>query len=212
VRDLLLKRKQKVTDIDFVCIGSGIKFAEQLSKKLGKEATFKVFKNFGTAMINFNNENYEFVGARKESYRTNSRKPIVENGTLEDDQNRRDFTINAMAIELNNDNYGELSDPFNGVKDLKEKIIRTPLDPNITYSDDPLRMMRAVRFASQLNFKIEENSFKSICKNADRLSIISQERITDELNRIILSCDIIDNLSAFLQIDLNEFSSILKLS
>ena len=187
VRDLLLKRKQKVTDIDFVCIGSGIKFAEQLSKKLGKEATFKVFKNFGTAMINFNNENYEFVGARKESYRTNSRKPIVENGTLEDDQNRRDFTINAMAIELNNDNYGELIDPFNGVKDLKEKIIRTPLDPNITYSDDPLRMMRAIRFASQFNFKIEEGSLKSISKNAKRLSIISQERITDELNKIILS-------------------------
>lgn len=187
VRDLLLKRKQKVTDIDFVCVGSGIKFAEQLSKKLGKEATFKVFKNFGTAMISFNNENYEFVGARKESYRTNSRKPIVENGTLKDDQNRRDFTINAIAIELNNKNYGKLIDPFNGVKDLKEKIIRTPLEADLTYSDDPLRMMRAVRFSAQLNFNIEENSLNSIGKNAERLSIISQERITDELNKIVLS-------------------------
>tara|TARA_B100001758_G_C18406068_1_gene612193 strand:- start:1423 stop:2850 length:1428 start_codon:yes stop_codon:yes gene_type:complete len=187
VRDLLLKRNQKKTDIDFVCIGDGIKFAEKLKKRLGKKAVFKIFKNFGTAMINFNNENYEFVGARKESYRNNSRKPIIENGTLEDDQNRRDFTINAMAIKLNSDNYGKLIDPFNGVKDLEEKIIRTPLDPDITYSDDPLRMMRAIRFASQLNFRIEENSFTSIRKNIKRLSIISQERVTDELNKIILS-------------------------
>lgn len=187
VRDLILERKQKVTDIDFVCIGSGVTFAEQVSKRLGKDATFKVFKNFGTAMINVNNENYEFVGARKESYRANSRKPIIENGTLEDDQNRRDFTINTLAIKLNNDDYGLLIDPFNGVKDLKEKIIRTPLDAGITYSDDPLRMMRAVRFASQLNFEIEKNSLESISKYAERLSIISQERITEELNKIILS-------------------------
>ncbi len=187
VRDLLLKRKQEKTDIDFVCVGSGILLAEKVCKKLGDTATFKVFKNFGTAMVYHNGENYEFVGARKESYRGNSRKPIVEDGTLEDDQNRRDFTINAIAIQLNNKKYGRLIDPFNGQEDLINKIIKTPLNPDITYSDDPLRMMRAVRFATELNFTINDKSFEAINKNADRLSIISQERITDELNKIILS-------------------------
>ena len=187
VRDLLLDRKQEKTDIDFVCIGSGIKLAEKVAKKLGDAASFKVFKNFGTAMIHYNGEDYEFVGARKESYRNGSRKPIVENGTLEDDQNRRDFTINAMSIQLNKDNFGLLIDPFNGQKDLTNGIIRTPLSPDITYSDDPLRMMRAVRFATQLNFTIEEKSYNSIKKNSERLGIISQERITEELNKIILS-------------------------
>jgi poly(A) polymerase len=187
VRDLLLDRKQEETDIDFVCIGSGIKLAEKVSSLLTKKATFKVFKNFGTAMVHYKGENYEFVGARKESYRSDSRKPIVEDGTLEDDQNRRDFTINAMGIQLNKDRYGILIDPFNGEKDLKNKIIRTPLDADITYSDDPLRMMRAVRFATQLDFSIEEKSLKSITDNAKRLNIISQERITEELNKIILS-------------------------
>jgi poly(A) polymerase len=164
-----------------------MKLAECVTNKLGGKATLKVFKNFGTAMINYNGEEYEFVGARKESYRSNSRKPIVENGTLEDDQNRRDFTINAMAIKLNTENYGTLIDPFNGQEDLKNKIIRTPLDADITYSDDPLRMMRAIRFATQLNFSIEVNSLTSINQNAERLSIISQERITEELNKIILT-------------------------
>ncbi len=187
VRDLLLKRKQKKTDIDFVCIGSGIKVAEKVAEKLGKNTTFKVFKKFGTAMIHYNDQNYEFVGARKESYRSKSRKPIVEDGTLEDDQNRRDFTINAMSIQLNQKKYGLLIDPFNGKQDLEKKLIRTPLDPTITYNDDPLRMMRAVRFATQLNFKIDTYSYKAISKNAKRLSIISQERITEELNKIILS-------------------------
>ncbi len=187
VRDLLLKRNQKKTDIDFVCIGSGIKLAQKTVLKLGDEATLKVFKKFGTAMINYKGSNYEFVGARKESYRSESRKPIVEDGTLEDDQNRRDFTINAMSIQLNKKNYGLLIDPFNGQKDLDKKLIRTPLNPNKTYSDDPLRMMRAVRFATQLNFEIEKRSYQAIIKNAERLSIISQERITVELNQIILT-------------------------
>ncbi|MBU46410.1 MAG: tRNA nucleotidyltransferase [Flavobacteriales bacterium] len=187
VRDLLLKRNQKKTDIDFVCIGSGIKLAQKTVLKLGDEATFKVFKKFGTAMINYKGSKYEFVGARKESYRSGSRKPIVEDGTLEDDQNRRDFTINAMSIQLNKKNYGLLIDPFNGQKDLDKKLIRTPLNPNRTYSDDPLRMMRAVRFATQLNFEIEKRSYQAIIKNAERLSIISQERITVELNQIILT-------------------------
>jgi tRNA nucleotidyltransferase/poly(A) polymerase len=173
VRDMLLDRKRKVTDIDFVCIGSGIEF--------------KFFKNFGTAMVNFNGENYEFVGARKESYRDDSRKPLVEDGSLDDDQNRRDFTINAMSIQLNKHQYGNFIDPFDGIKDLERKIIKTPLDPDITFSDDPLRMMRAVRFASELNFIISEKTLNAISRNAKRLSIISQERITDELNKIILS-------------------------
>jgi len=187
VRDFLLKRKKEKTDIDFVCVGNGIKLAELVTHKLGKNASFKVFKNFGTAMIYYKGEDYEFVGARKESYRSDSRKPIVENGTLEDDQNRRDFTINAMAIQLNTENYGTLIDPFNGQKDLKNQIIRTPLDADITYSDDPLRMMRAIRFATQLNFIIEDKSLASISRNAERLAIISQERITEELNKIILT-------------------------
>ena len=186
VRDFLLNRKQKKTDIDFVCVGSGIKLAEKVAKKLGRKATFKVFKNFGTAMIHFNGENYEFVGARKESYRNNSRKPIIENGTLEDDQNRRDFTVNSMSIQLNKAHYGLLNDPFNGRKDLENKTIRTPLNPNITYSDDPLRMMRAIRFANQLNFKIEEKSLQAIKDSVERLKIISTERITDEFNKIML--------------------------
>ena len=187
VRDILLKRKKKKTDIDFVCVGSGIDLAKQVSKKLGKKINVKYFNNFGTAMIHYNKEDYEFVGARKESYRSNSRKPIVENGTIQDDQNRRDFTINAMAISLNSSNYGELIDPFAGISDLETKTIKTPLNPDITYSDDPLRMMRAIRFSSELNFEIENESYSSICKNAERLSIISQERITEELNKILLS-------------------------
>lgn len=186
VRDMLLDRKRKVTDIDFVCIGSGIELAKNVAKEL-KGAEFKFFKNFGTAMVNFNGENYEFVGARKESYRDDSRKPLVEDGSLEDDQNRRDFTINAMSIQLNKHQYGNFIDPFDGIKDLERKIIKTPLDPDITFSDDPLRMMRAVRFASELNFIISEKTLNAISRNAKRLSIISQERITDELNKIILS-------------------------
>ncbi|MBT4479037.1 MAG: HD domain-containing protein, partial [Flavobacteriales bacterium] len=187
VRDILLNRKKNKTDIDFVCVGSGIDLAKQVSKKLGRKTDVKYFKNFGTAMIHYNKEDYEFVGSRKESYRSNSRKPIVENGTIQDDQNRRDFTINAMAISLNSSNYGELIDPFAGISDLETKTIKTPLNPDITYSDDPLRMMRAIRFSSELNFEIENESYSSICKNAERLSIISQERITEELNKILLS-------------------------
>jgi len=186
VRDLILDRKQP-TDIDFVCIGSGIELAQKVNEILGQEAKVQVFKNFGTAMLKHKNLELEFVGARKESYRLESRKPIVENGTLEDDQNRRDFTINALAIQLNKNVFGELIDPFNGLKDIENKILRTPLDPHKTYSDDPLRMMRAIRFSCQLNFKIEENSLNAIAQNANRLAIISQERITDELNKIILS-------------------------
>ena len=186
VRDILLKRSSKNLDIDFVCVGNGERLAKLIASKL-KDSSIKIFKNFGTAHITYNNQNYEFVGARKESYRINSRNPIIEDGTLEDDQKRRDFTINAMAISLNKNNYGKLIDPFNGINDLKHKIIRTPLNPNDTYSDDPLRMMRAIRFASQLKFKIETKSKEAIKKNTDRLNIISQERITEELNKIILS-------------------------
>ncbi len=185
VRDLYLKRDSK--DIDVVTIGKGISLATHIHKKLGKDANLSVFKNFGTAQIKTKNIEIEFVGARKESYNRNSRKPIVEDGTLEDDQNRRDFTINALAIGLSKNNFGQLLDPFNGIQDLENKIIRTPLDPDITYSDDPLRMMRAIRFASQLGFTIEENSFHAISKNKDRISIVSKERISDELNKIILS-------------------------
>ena len=185
VRDLLLKRPCK--DIDIVAIGSGIDLAKQVSKKLGKQFQVTVFKNFGTAQIKFDDYEIEFVGARKESYRSESRKPIVEDGTLEDDQDRRDFTINALAISLSENNYGELIDPFGGLTDLENQLIKTPLAPAITYSDDPLRMMRAIRFATQLNFAIEENSFKAIAENKERIRIVSTERITDELNKIILS-------------------------
>lgn len=186
VRDVILERTQP-TDIDFVCVGSGIELANKVRELVGNNTKVQVFKNFGTAMLRYQDLELEFVGARKESYRSDSRKPIVEDGTLEDDQNRRDFTINALAIRLNKEHFGELIDPFNGLKDLENKIIRTPLEPNITYSDDPLRMMRAIRFATQLNFKIEESSLKAIKDNASRLEIISQERITEELNKIILS-------------------------
>ena len=187
VRDLLLNRKKEKTDIDIVCVGSGINLANKVAIKIGDKAKLKVFKKFGTAMIHYKGENYEFVGARKESYRSESRKPIIENGSLEDDQNRRDFTINAMSIQLNKKKYGLLIDPFGGRKDLVNKIIKTPLNPQITYNDDPLRMMRAIRFATQLNFRLDKRSYTTITKNAKRLSIISQERITDELNKIILS-------------------------
>lgn len=185
VRDLLLNRNSK--DVDFLILGNGIEFAELVAKKIGKGTKVNVFKNFGTAQLVFQDWDIEFVGARKESYRSDSRKPIVENGSLQDDQNRRDFTINAMAISLNAVDYGQLIDPFNGQEDLKAKLIRTPLNPDITYSDDPLRMMRAIRFASQLKFKIEDESFEAIKTNAHRIDIVSKERITDELNKIILS-------------------------
>lgn len=189
VRDLLLKRPSK--DIDVVCIGSGITLAEAVGKTLRTKVS--MFPNFGTAMLRTSQENgdeweVEFVGARKESYRSDSRKPIVEDGTLEDDQNRRDFTINAMGISLNTHNgFGELIDPFDGLKDIKRKLIRTPLDPDITFSDDPLRMMRAIRFASQLTFDIEPDTFDAIIRMSERIDIVSRERVTDELNKIILS-------------------------
>ncbi len=185
VRDLLLKRPSK--DIDFVCVGSGIALAEQVAEKLGPKVRVNVFKNFGTAQIVFDDLELEFVGARKESYRSESRKPIVEDGTLEDDQQRRDFTINAMAVSLNASSFGELIDPFNGITHLNEKLIKTPLDPAVTFSDDPLRMMRAIRFATQLNFDIDADTYEAIGNQKERLKIVSQERITDELNKIILS-------------------------
>ena len=185
VRDIFLKRHSK--DIDVVVVGSGIEIAQALGKKLGKGANVSVFKNFGTAQVKFRDIEVEFVGARKESYSHDSRKPIVENGTLEDDQNRRDFTINAMAVCLNKDRFGKLVDPFDGMEDLKDRIIRTPLDPDITFSDDPLRMMRCIRFATQLNFYIEDETFEALGRNKERIKIISKERIADELNKIILS-------------------------
>lgn len=183
VRDILLKRP--CTDIDFVTNGKGIELAEACAKAL-KVGRVDVFKNFGTAHFKYKDLDVEFVGARKESYRAESRKPDVEAGTLQDDQNRRDFTINAMAISLQKDSFGELIDPFNGLQDLEDKILRTPLDPDITYSDDPLRMMRAVRFANQLGFFIEKESHEAIRRNAHRLDIVSQERITTEMNKIML--------------------------
>ncbi len=185
VRDILLKRASK--DIDFVCIGSGIELARLVANHLGPNVRVNYFKNFGTAQIRVDDLDVEFVGARRESYQRDSRKPIVEDGTLEDDQKRRDFTINALAISVNSKSFGSLVDPFGGVEDLKKKIIRTPQDPVITFSDDPLRMMRAIRFASQLNFDIEHSTFDAIVTQADRIKIVSQERITDELNKIILS-------------------------
>ena len=184
VRDLLLGRDSK-KDIDIVAVGSGIELALKVSDLLPKKPKVQVFKTYGTAMLRFEDTEIEFVGARKESYHFESRNPVVENGSLEDDQNRRDFTINALALSLNPKNFGALSDPFDGLADLENKIIKTPLDPDITYSDDPLRMMRAIRFATQLNFEIEENSLQSITKNKARIKIISGERIVDELNKIL---------------------------
>jgi len=184
VRDLILGRKSK--DIDIVTEGSGIELARQVALALGATKV-QYFGNFGTAMIRYRDLDIEFVGARRESYSPDSRKPAVETGTLEDDQRRRDFTINALAISLNSENYGNLSDPFEGISDLNNRIIRTPMDPDITFSDDPLRMMRAVRFASQLKFHIEDETFAAISRNKDRIRIVSPERITDELNKIILS-------------------------
>ncbi len=185
VRDLMLKRPSK--DVDFVVLGSGIEFAKEVANTFGNNTEAKYFDNFGTAMIRKGKWELEFVGARKESYRKDSRKPIVENGTLEDDQKRRDFTINALSISLQKNNFGKLNDPFDGIKDLEKRIIRTPLDPDITFSDDPLRMMRAIRFATQLEFDIEENTFKAIARNKNRMSIVSRERIADELNLIVMA-------------------------
>ncbi|QYA25786.1 HD domain-containing protein [Gramella sp. MT6] len=186
VRDHILDRGDH-KDIDIVSIGSGIELAKKVAEKLPNKPKVQVFKNFGTAMLRDGDMEIEFVGARKESYRKDSRKPIVEDGTLEDDQNRRDFTINALALKLNKDGFGDLLDPFNGYEDLKNRIIRTPLDPDITYSDDPLRMYRAIRFATQLNFIIEAESLNAIKRNKERIKIISKERILDELNKIMLS-------------------------
>jgi len=186
VRDYFLKRNTP-KDIDIVAIGSGIDLAKKVASKLKGKPEISVFKNFGTAMIKHKDIELEFVGARKESYNRDSRKPIVEDGTLEDDQNRRDFTINAMALALNHANFGELLDPFDGLADLDREIIRTPLEPGITYSDDPLRMMRAIRFATQLHFTIELKSLQAITENKDRIKIVSKERIVDELNKILIS-------------------------
>ena len=184
VRDFILQRGT-AKDIDVVTIGNGIALAKKVASLLPNKPKVQVFKTYGTAMLRYKDIELEFVGARKESYAEDSRNPEVTEGTLEDDQNRRDFTINALAISLNNDDYGTLLDPFNGIKDLANKIIKTPLNPDITYSDDPLRMMRAIRFATQLNFEIEEHSLKAIAKNAPRLAIITKERIIVELNKII---------------------------
>lgn len=186
VRDLLMKRKAS-TDIDFVTEQSGIELAQNVGKEIDPKMKVSIFKTYGTAMIRYKDLDLEFVGARKESYTEDSRKPEVEGGTIEDDQKRRDFTINAMAISLNKDNFGELIDPFNGVEDLQNEILKTPLEPAQTYSDDPLRMMRAVRFASTLNFKIEENSLNAISQEAERIKIVSLERIMVEFNKIMLS-------------------------
>ncbi len=184
VRDSILKRENK--DIDIVVVGNGVDFAQAVAKNFNNDCSLSVFKNFGTAQIKFDDWIIEFIGARKESYRRDSRKPIVENGTLIDDQNRRDFTINAMYLSLNSDNFGELYDPFNGVQDLQNMVIRTCSNPDITFSDDPLRMLRAIRFASRLNFRIELKTFEAIKANVNRIEIVSQERITDEMNGMIM--------------------------
>lgn len=186
VRDLILQRDHK-KDIDIVAVGSGIELALKVSELLPNKPKVQVFKTYGTAMLRYNDMDIEFVGARKESYHFDSRNPVVENGTLEDDQNRRDFTINALALSLNENNFGDLVDPFNGLQDMENKIIRTPLNPDITYSDDPLRMMRAIRFASQLHFEIEAESLEAISRNKERINIITGERIVDELNKILMS-------------------------
>ncbi len=188
VRDYFMGRPS--VDIDIVAVGSGIELARRFAESLGGKVNVSVYKNFGTALVNYTGEQnwqIEFVGARKESYRKDSRKPMVEDGTLEDDQNRRDFTINALAIALNRENYGELIDPFGGIRDIDSRTIRTPRDPDITFSDDPLRMMRAIRFATQLDFTIDKPTWEAIVRNADRIKIVSKERITDELNKIILA-------------------------
>ncbi len=187
VRDMIMGKESK--DIDIVCVGSGIALAKKVAESLNGKVHLNVFRNFGTAQLKFEGREIEFVGARKESYRRDSRKPVVEDGTLEDDQKRRDFTINALAIRLNKKGLGELIDPFDGIRDIKRKVIRTPLDPNITFSDDPLRIMRAFRFAAQLGFDIDPDTFEAITANKKRLKIVSQERITDELNKLILSPD-----------------------
>ena len=186
VRDCILKRDHPEKDIDIVVVGNGIEIARKAAKKLGPGIKVSVFKSYGTAMFRFENYDIEFVGARKESYNRGSRKPVVTTGSLEDDQKRRDFTINALAISLHKDSFGEMLDPFNGTEDLKNRIIRTPLDPDITFSDDPLRMMRAIRFSVQLDFSIEKTTFQSITSNAGRISIVSMERIVEELNKIIM--------------------------
>jgi len=188
VRDSILKRDHPEKDIDIVVIGNGIEIARKAAKQLGPGIKVSVFKSYGTAMFRFDNYDIEFVGARKESYNRGSRKPLVTTGTLEDDQRRRDFTINALAISLHKDSFGEMLDPFNGIEDLKNRIIRTPLDPDITFSDDPLRMMRAIRFSVQLDFSIEKSTFLSMTSNAERISIVSKERIVEEMNKIIM-CD-----------------------
>ena len=189
VRDIIMERPSN--DIDIVTIGSGIELASKVSEAIPQKTKVNYFKNFGTAMLKYRGDDQdfivEFVGARKESYQRDSRKPIVEDGSLEDDQNRRDFTINALALNLGKKNYGELLDPFNGLSDIENRIIRTPLDPDITYSDDPLRMMRAIRFATQLDFRIEKESYKSIERNKERIKIVSKERIIDEFNKIMLA-------------------------
>lgn len=185
VRDLFLERPSN--DIDVVVVGSGIQLADALKKELGRKAKLSVFRNFGTAQVKYRDLEVEFVGARKESYTHDSRKPVVEDGTLEDDQNRRDFTINALAVCLNGPRFGELVDPFDGIADMEDGIIRTPLDPDITFSDDPLRMLRCIRFATQLNFFIEEETFDALGRNADRIKIISGERVAEELNKIMMT-------------------------